>query len=75
MVGDTLRAFLLEMRNYKVDILSFASPKYTDKNVMLRARKGSMTNTSKLRNKYTHMRDSFHVTPLIEQYLQETNKL
>jgi hypothetical protein len=40
MVGDSLRAMLLEMQGYQVDILEFASTRHTDKNIMLRAKKG-----------------------------------
>jgi hypothetical protein len=40
MVGDSLRAMLLEMQGYQVYILEFASTRHTDKNIMLRAKKG-----------------------------------
>ncbi|MBF9018826.1 MULTISPECIES: hypothetical protein [unclassified Oceanispirochaeta] len=39
MVADTLRAHLLEMKGYRVDIFDFVSSRYTDKNVMIRAKK------------------------------------
>ena len=71
MVGDALRALLLEMRGYKVDILEFASTRYTDKNIMLRARKSHGGDIEALRSEYAHLRDAFHVTPPLEQYLKE----
>ena len=70
MVGDALRALLLEMRGYKVDILEFASSRYTDKNIMMRARKNSGNNIEELRNEYARMRNAFHVTPPLEEYLE-----
>lgn len=70
MIGDALRALLLEMRGYKVDILEFASSRYTDKNIMLRARKGQVKNKNELEGEYVRMCDAFHVTPPLDKYLQ-----
>jgi|TARA_B100000315_G_scaffold253753_1_gene293241 hypothetical protein len=69
MVGDALRALLLEMRGYRVDIFEFVSSRYTDKNVMLRARKGNTKDISKLREEYVLLRSAFHVIPSLEKYL------
>jgi hypothetical protein len=70
MVDDALRALLLEMQGYKVDILEFASSRYTDKNIMIRARKSSGHNIEELKNEYARIRNAFHVMPLLEQYLE-----
>jgi hypothetical protein len=37
MIGDSMRALLLESYGYDTDIFEFASSRHTDKNVMLRA--------------------------------------
>lgn len=71
MVGDALRALLLEMRGYKVDILEFVSPRYTDKNIMMRVRKSHVRNVDALRDEYLRIRDAFHVVPSLEEYLGE----
>jgi len=71
MVGDALRALLLEMRGYKVDIIEFVSSRYTDKNIMMRARKNQVKNINELREEYTRIRNAFHVTPSLEKYLEE----
>jgi hypothetical protein len=70
MVGDALRALLLEMRGYKVDILEFVSPRYTDKNIMMRVRKSHARNVEELRDEYVRLRNAFHVTPSLEEYLE-----
>jgi hypothetical protein len=70
MVGDALRALLLEMQGYKVDILEFVSSRHTDKNIMLRAQKSQLNNVDKLRTEYAKLRNEFHVRPSLETYLE-----
>ena len=69
MVADALRALLLEMQGYKVDILEFASTRHTEKNAMLRACKGLIKDRKELQCEYEQMRDAFQITPTLEQYL------
>jgi hypothetical protein len=69
MVGDALRALLLEMQGYNVDILEFTSSRHTDKNTMIRARKGHNGDLAALRIEYVRMRDAFRIVPSLEQYL------
>ena len=69
MVGDCLRALLLEMQGYEVDIFEFVSSRATDKNIMLRAHVSNQKNLEKLQQEYIKLRDAFHVTPLLETYL------
>jgi hypothetical protein len=71
MVGDTLRALLLEIHGYRADILEFVSSRHTDKNIMLRARKNHIRDSGQLWDEYTRMRDAFHVKPLLEEYLRQ----
>ena len=70
MVGDSLRAMLLEMQGYQVDIIEFASSRYTDKNIMLRAKKGQINNIDKLRDQYRTLQDTFNIYPTLEAYLK-----
>lgn len=69
MVGDSLRAMLLEMRGYEVDILEFASTRHTDKNIMLRAKKGQVKNVDQLDDHYRTLQSAFKLRPALEQYL------
>jgi hypothetical protein len=69
MAGDSLRALLLEMEGYQVDIIEFASLRYTDKNVMLRAQKGQMKDRDELADQYLLLRNAFQLTPALERYL------
>jgi len=70
MVGDSLRAMLLEMQGYQVDIIEFASSRYTDKNIMLRAKKGQTRNIEKLSEQYRTLQETFNIYPTLEGYLR-----
>lgn len=69
MVGDSLRAMLLEMQGYQVDIIEFSSTRYTDKNVMLRAKIGQTKNLEKLSDQYQMLQQTFNFHPALEEYL------
>ncbi|MCG8335599.1 MAG: SAM-dependent methyltransferase [Proteobacteria bacterium] len=69
MVGDSLRGLLLEMIGYKVSIFEFVSSRYTDKNVMLRAKKSSLGKIRQLEEEYQKIKSEFMVTPELEKYL------
>lgn len=71
MVGDSLRALLLEMQGYKVDILEFVSSRHTGKNIMMRAQRGHAKDMDALKQEYETLRDMFHVSPSLEYYLAE----
>ena len=71
MVGDSLRALLLEMQGYKVDILEFVSSRHTDKNIMMRAQRGHVQNMDVLKQEYEALREMFHVSPSLEYYLEK----
>ena len=69
MVGDSLRAMLLEMQGYQVDIIEFASTRFTDKNIMLRAKRGQAKNIDKLNDQYHMLQKVFNFSPALEHYL------
>ena len=69
LVGDALRALLLEMRGYKTDIIEFVPSRYTDKNVLLRAQRCGVAADPSLELVYTMLKETFHVTPVLESYL------
>ncbi len=69
MVGDSLRAMLLEKQGYQVDIIEFASSRYTDKNIMLRAKRGQVKRNDKLGDQYRALQETFNIYPALEGYL------
>ena len=72
MVGDSLRALLLEMGGYKADIFEFTSSRYTDKNIMIRARKGNSIHSLIVKEEYQKIRDELKVSPALETYINFT---
>jgi hypothetical protein len=75
MAGDALRALLLEMQGYKVDILEFVSSRYTGKNILMRAQKGQGHSRKQLQEEYLQLRNTFHVVPSLEQYLRQEHAM
>ena len=75
MVGDSLRAMLLEMQGYQVDIIEFVSTRYTDKNIMLRAKRTHMPNNKQLYEQYKALQQTFNFSPVLENYLINNGEL
>ena len=71
MMGDSLRALLLQMQGYDVDMIEFVSSRYTDKNSMLRAQKGQTHNLNKLQEEYSNLKSAFRVAPPLEHYISQ----
>ena len=69
MVADTLRSLLLESRGYRTDMIEFVSSRYTGKNIMLRAVKGSPDHMDRARDEYVRMVECFNMRPCLEKYL------
>jgi len=70
MVGDSLRAIILEMHGYDTDIIEFVSSRYTDKNIMIRAVKGGKGPGRELAEDYDRISREFRVRPELELYLK-----
>jgi hypothetical protein len=71
MVADSLRALLVEMQGYEAGIFEFSSSRYTDKNIMIRARRGNPRKRGELGAEYARIRDAFHMTPPLAGYIEE----
>lgn len=69
MAADSMRAHLLEMKGYKVDIFDFTSSRYTDKNVMIRARSCGRKPSKDLQDSYLAIRRGFHISPELENLM------
>ncbi len=74
MVGDSLRALLLESRGYKTDIFDFVSSRYTDKNTMLRAKKAGHNKQLLAQEEYQALSSQFNVKPELELYFDLHNE-
>jgi hypothetical protein len=70
MVGDSLRALLMETEGYKTDLFEFVSSRYTDKNIMLRAKKGGHSKSAEARHEYECLANLFHAQPELEDYIR-----
>lgn len=75
IISDTMRAHLLEMSGYKVDIFDFTSSRNTDKNVMIRARKGNFKSNPQIQDEYRSLFRGFNIKPELEGFLQESPQL
>ncbi len=69
MVADVMRAKLIEMAGYKVDIFEFTSSRNTDKNLMIRAGKGGTKSYMAAYEEYRHLRNGFGLKPELENLL------
>jgi hypothetical protein len=69
MIADSLRALLLESNGYKADIIEFVSSHYTEKNVMIRAKKSNNRDQVKIIENYEKISQDFNVKPKLEKYL------
>lgn len=69
MIGDSLRALLLESKGYKTDIFEFVSSRYTDKNIMIRATRSNPNNILKAEAEYKQLSSQFNISPYLEDYL------
>ncbi len=71
MVGDSLRALLLEIEGYKTDIFEFVSSRYTEKNIMIRVSKTSFRKDYDAREEYLKLSSEFHIRPELEKYISD----
>ena len=69
MVGDSMRALLMETEGYKTDLFEFVSSRSTDKNIMLCAKKAGISNTIVARREYESLVNQFHAQPELEHYI------
>jgi len=69
LVTDTLRAMLLRIAGYKVDVIEFTSPEHTAKNLLIRARRVANENVDALVVEYQALKSAFGVTPHLESLL------
>lgn len=73
MVGDSMRALLLERLGYGVKLFEFVAAEFTPKNIMLRAIKGTAKRHEKesAQANYQQLVEMFNFTPALEGLLRD----
>ncbi|UVI31650.1 class I SAM-dependent methyltransferase [Paenibacillus spongiae] len=71
LATDAVRAQLLEVLGYKVQMLEFIDPEHTPKNILIRATLGPKTDADRKWREYTAFRDSLQLAPYLERALAD----
>lgn len=73
MLGDTMRALLLEHLGYGVNLYEFIAAEYTPKNIMLRAikNKAKKIQRESALEEYKKLTEMFHFVPALEEMIKE----
>jgi SAM-dependent methyltransferase len=71
LITDTIRALLLRISGYRVDVIEFISPEHTAKNMMIRAVWSPDADRTKPLAEYETMKRTFGVVPYLESQLPE----
>jgi SAM-dependent methyltransferase len=69
VLTDTLRASLLRLNGYKVDVVEFIDSAHTPRNLMLRARRTGAAPTPDQRAEYESLTTEWAVTPALSRML------
>ena len=67
--GDSLRASLLRLNGYKVEVVEFIDSAHTPRNLLLRARRTTAPPTVAQRAEYEALTSEWGVTPALEKML------
>ena len=70
MIEDSMRAHLLAMNGYKVDVFDFTSSRYTERNTMLRARRNGQQDERELRDEYESLKARFQIEPQLSRLIE-----
>jgi hypothetical protein len=73
MVGDAMRALLLEMHGYEVDIIEFVSSRATDKNTLVRARRRNHVTNPRHVEAFASLSEAFGTVPALAHYLDSAH--
>ena len=69
VLTDSLRAALLRLHGYRVEVVEFIDSKHTPRNVLLRARRMDVAPTSAQREEYESLVSAWRVTPHLAHLL------
>ena len=69
VLTDALRAALLRLHGYRVDVVEFVDSRHTPRNVLLRARRTGAPPTEEQRAEYARLVGAWGVTPALAKLL------
>jgi SAM-dependent methyltransferase len=69
VLTDGLRASLLRLHGYRVDVVEFVESRHTPRNVLIRARRTGALPTDDQRAEYAELVEAWSVTPALERLL------
>ena len=69
VLTDGVRAALLRLYGYRVDVVEFVESRHTPRNVLLRARRTGTPPTDEQRAEYAALVDTWGLTPALERLL------
>ncbi|SDY79122.1 Methyltransferase domain-containing protein [Micromonospora pattaloongensis] len=72
VLTDSLRAALLRLRGYRVDVVEFVGSEHTPRNLLLRARRGDAEPTAQQRTEYDALVTAWGVTPRLHTLLADS---
>lgn len=71
VLTDALRAALLRMHGYRVEVVEFVESTHTPRNLLLRARRTGAPAPAELRAEYRELTRAWAVTPALERLLDD----
>jgi SAM-dependent methyltransferase len=71
VLTDALRAALLRLHGYRVDVVEFVESRHTPRNLMIRARRTGVPATEALRREYDDLVSLWGVRPVLASLVQE----
>ncbi|MFI6758743.1 class I SAM-dependent methyltransferase [Micromonospora sp. NPDC050417] len=74
VLTDALRAGLLRLRGYRVEVVEFVDSQHTPRNLLLRARRTGTEPTAQQRAEYQGLVEQWQVTPHLRTLLDEPHR-
>jgi SAM-dependent methyltransferase len=71
ILTDTFRALILRIMGYRTEVVEFAAPEHTDKNLLIRAVRHSPNQRAAVVREYLELKRFWGVTPYLETLLGE----
>ena len=69
VLTDALRAALLRLHGYRVEVVEFVDSAHTPRNLLLRARRTAADPDRAQREEYAALVEAWHVTPALQRLL------
>ncbi len=71
MLTDALRASLLRLYGYRVEVVQFVGTEHTPRNTLIRAIRTNAPPTQRLRDEYVELTEAWRVTPALARALPD----